>query len=213
MNIKAVIFDLDGTIVSDEDEYGEAFRRVLTSLGVKINSKYPHVGGIGVEANWPILIKKYSIKSDRSIAELTGEIQKQYLKLLDRVTLKKGFLILIKRLREMDIKTAIATSNSRFILEEIFDRFGIEKYFDSVTTGEEVREKKPSPEIYKIAGDKLEIDPKYILVIEDSKAGIEAARRAGMHTAAIARGGVHKKELKEAEFVVMSLIDILDEVF
>ena len=77
MKLSAVIFDLDGTVVADEDEYGEAFARVLKKLGVIVDSEYPHVGGIGVRENWPIFIKKYNIKTDKTIEELTLLTQKE----------------------------------------------------------------------------------------------------------------------------------------
>ena len=102
MRITAAIFDLDGTVVSDEDEWGEAFKIVLQRLGVKEQSAYPHVGGIGIEENWPIFIRKYNIKTNESIEELSQETKKEYVKLIDRIRLKQGFLHLFRG-REWEI--------------------------------------------------------------------------------------------------------------
>ncbi|KKU25237.1 MAG: hypothetical protein UX95_C0004G0011 [Candidatus Woesebacteria bacterium GW2011_GWD1_47_21] len=202
MKISAVIFDLDGTVLDNEDEYGAAFKKVLENLGAEVKTDYPHVGGIGVEENWPGLLEKYQIETEKSFKELASETQKEYLKLLPEVKVKKGLEEFIKQLRQDGIKTALATSNVWFILERVFEELPVEGLFDSVTTGEEVNNKKPAPDLFLKAADKLEVQPEECLVIEDSRSGIEAAHQAGMKAIAIARDEPHAKELKEAELVI-----------
>lgn len=208
MKVSAVIFDLDGTVIADEDEYGEAFSKVLAGFGIAVNSDYPHQGGIGVEENWRIFKEKYNIKTDKTNAELAAETQAEYIKLIPGITLKDGFEDLIEGFRLAGIKTALATSNTWNVVEKLFDSLGIEKYFDSVTTGEEVGEKKPNPEIFEVAADKLVVSSNECLVIEDSVAGVEAAKSAGMKVVAIARDSRHKKELLKANLVVDDLSGI-----
>jgi HAD superfamily hydrolase (TIGR01509 family) len=202
MSISAVIFDLDGTVLTDEDEYGKAFKKVLSGLGVKVVSDFPHRGGIGVEENWRYLLEKYKIKTNKTVQELGKETQKEYLKLLGEVELKEGFEDFIKDLKKSGITTALATSNSWYVVERIFVALPIEEYFDSITTGEEVKEKKPSPDIFLKAADKINTDPENCVVFEDSEAGIKAAQEAGMKVVGIARDEVHAKELKKADLVV-----------
>lgn len=202
MKISAVIFDLNGTILSDEDEYGLAFAKVLGKLGAKNVEKYPQEAGIGVEENWPILLKKYNLKTGKTMGELAGETQREYLKLLPKVTMRKGFLSLIKVFKSSGTKTALATSNTWGIVEKIFEKFAIEDLFDVVTTKEELRSNKPDPEIFKITADKLDISPSDCLVFEDSKAGINAAHGAGMRVVGIARNTEHREVLKDADVVI-----------
>ena len=213
MKLSAVIFDLDGTVVADEDEYGEAFARVLKKLGVIVDSEYPHVGGIGVRENWPIFIKKYNIKTDKTIEELTLLTQQEYKKLIPKVTLKDGFIEFVTALRESEILVALATSNTWDIVENIFDYLHIEKYFDSVTTGEEVSFKKPEPDIFLVALDKMGIEPERCLVFEDSESGIEAAKGAGMKIIGIYRDNKHLKTLNNADLLKDSFDKIsLEEI-
>src|SRR3989344_8748720 len=113
--ITSVIFDLNGTILSDEDEYGLAFKKVLNKLDVSV-SDYPHESGIGVPANWVIFLNKYNIKSAFSILELSDMTQKEYLKISPRVTLTKGFTDFIRSLKREGKKTALATSNDRLVV-------------------------------------------------------------------------------------------------
>jgi len=202
MSLKAVIFDLNGTVLSDEDEYGAAFRMVLAKLGKKVDKRFPHIRGIGVKENWPRLLAKYHIKTNMSLEELEQATQEAYLTMLSKIQIRKGFRRFISRLRQRDIKTALATSNSYFIVEKIFDELGLGKYFDVITTNDEIAFNKPSPEIFLTTADRLGLDPSYCTVIEDSEAGIEAAKSAGMRTIGIATDPENKKKLSGADFVV-----------
>jgi len=206
--ISAVIFDLDGTVLSNEDEYGEAFKQVLRSLGKEVDEDYPHVGGIGVKENWPILLTKYKIKTDKTIEELTRKTQEAYLEKLDKVNLKDGFAIFAKELKDEGVKIALATSNAWWILEEVFEALSLEKFFDVTTTGEEVDLKKPAPDLFLITANKLGMLPEQCLVIEDSQAGIDAAHKAGMKVVGIARDETHAKSLKDADLLVFSYSEL-----
>lgn len=210
--VSAVIFDLDGTVLANEDEWEKAFNKVLRELGVETHSSYPHIGGIGIEENWPILIKKYKIKTDKSISQLTQETIYEYQKLVLKVTLKGGFTQFVEDLRRKGIKTALATSSTWEVVKEIFDQLGIEKYFDFVTTGEEVIYKKPDPQIFEITAEKLGVKPEDCIVFEDSLAGIEAAQAASMKVIGIYRNQDHKDKLKntDAQYLDFSKLSTSD---
>lgn len=202
MKLLAVIFDLDGTVLDNEDEYGIAFREVLSKLGEKTDSEFPHTQGIGVEENWQRLIPKYKIKTKKSIEELSKETQKAYLKILSRVTLKEGVRNFIQDVKDSGVFVALATSSTWPTVEKVFEALDLEGIFDVMTTSEEVRFKKPDPEIFLLTAQKLGVDPETCLVIEDTEAGIKAAKGAGMNIVAIARDEKHAKLLKEAKKVI-----------
>jgi HAD superfamily hydrolase (TIGR01509 family) len=202
MKLLAVIFDLDGTVLDNEDEYGIAFREVLSKLGEKTDSEFPHTQGIGVEENWQRLIPKYKIKTKKSIEELSKETQKAYLKILSRVTLKEGVRNFIQDIKDSGIFVALATSNTWPTVEKVFNALDLEGIFDVMTTGEEVKYKKPDPEIFLLTAQKLGVDPENCLVIEDTEAGIKAAKNAKMNVVAVARDSGHAKVLKEAKKVI-----------
>ncbi len=202
MNISTVIFDLDGTVVDDEKQWGRAFAKVLRSLGAKNVSSMPHIRGIGIEENWPILLKKYNLSTNKGKYELASETKGEYIKLISTITLKKGFKKFIKDLKMDGINTALATSSTWEVVEKLFDRFGIEKDFDVVITGEEVSYKKPDPQIFEIVLDKLGVSPNECIVFEDSSAGIIAAKKLGIKTVGIYQDENHKKRLKNADMLV-----------
>lgn len=211
MKISAVIFELDGTVIANEGEYGEAFSRVLRRLGVEDDFTYPHVEGIGIEENWNIFIKKYNIKTNKTLGELATETQNEYTKLISRITLRDGFENLVGDLRNAGIKIALTTSSTWDVVEEVFDQLGIETLFDSITTGEEVKYKKPDPEIFDKTADKLGINPEDCLVIESSVVGIEAALSAKMKVIGLARDKENKNKLSIANLAVSRLSDITPE--
>ena len=212
MKISAIIFDLDGTVLSNEDEYGAAFANVLRSLGAKVNLEYPHVGGIGVKENWPGLLKKYKINTEKTTDELARQTQQEYLKQLSKVQLKDGFEVFVRELKASEIPIALATSNVRLMLEETFNKIDIEGYFDAVTTGEEVMAKKPAPDLFLKTAQKLGVEPSECLVFEDSGAGIAAAKAAGMKAVAIARDEDHAKSLTAADLVIRNYKEVSPEI-
>lgn len=209
MNFTAVIFDLDGTVLDNEDEYGASFKKVLESLGAKNVPDYPHVRGIGVKENWPVLLEKYKIKTKKSSEELAHLTQEAYVKKMDSVTLKKGLEDFVHSLKEGGTKTALATSNDWWIVKEIFDKLKLAHFFDAVVTGEEVRFKKPDPDLFLAAADKLGVEPKECLVIEDAASGIEAAKKAGMKVWGVAGDKARAKELKGADMVVLGYNELV----
>jgi len=202
MIIKAVIFDLNGTILDDEDEYGKAFKKVLKRLDVKIKGEYPHTTGIGVEENWKRFLKELKIKTEKSVEELTLETQKEYLKLLTDVNVKSGFRDFAKNLKKEGIKIALATSNTWMVTEKVMDKFSLEDIFDVVTTSEELTFNKPDPQIFELTAQKLDVDPWECVVFEDSEAGITAAHLAGMKAIGVARED--GQSTKDADSVIGS---------
>ena len=212
MKLLAVIFDLDGTVLDNEDEYGIAFKEMLSKLGKKTDSEFTHTQGIGMEENWKKLIPKYKIKTKKSTKELSKETQKAYLKMLSRVTLKEGVRGFIKDLKDSGIFVALATSNTWPTVEKVFDTLSLEGVFDTMTTGEEAKLKKPNPEIFLLTAQKLGVDPEDCLVIEDTEAGIKAAKDAGMKVIAIARDSKHAKLLEKAGKVIYDYRELSPDI-
>lgn len=211
MKIGAVIFDLNGTILEDEDEYGKAFNRVLKSLGVDSKTDYPHEKGIGVKENWLKLLEKYKIKTDKTPEALTKETQEAYLTEIDEVTVRPGFDDFIEKLKDDGIQVALATSNTWEQVDRVLDTVNLQGVFDAVTTCDEVIYNKPDPGIFTITADKLGTERYECLVIEDSASGIEAAKRAGMKVVAISSED-DPKAVAKADLIVEGFSEITAQV-
>ena len=130
MNLKAVIFDLDGTVLDNEAVYGKAFRKVLTEQGGRnLPSGNPQVSGIGIEANWKLLLSKYKLDSSLKIEELIDKTQKYYRELFSEVKVRPGFRELVQDLQSKEVKLALATSNTKDVTEEIISYFQLGEFF------------------------------------------------------------------------------------
>ena len=211
MKISAVIFDLNGTILEDEDEYGKAFNRVLKKLGVDSKTDYPHEKGIGVRENWLKLLEKYKIKTDKTPEMLTKETQGAYLEEIDGVTVRSGFEDFIEKLKNSGTQIGLATSNTWEQTDKILDTVDLQNVFDAVTTCDEVIYNKPDPSLFTITADKLGAERYECLVIEDSASGIEAARRAGMKVIAISSED-DPKAVSKADLIVEGFSEITAQV-
>jgi HAD superfamily hydrolase (TIGR01509 family) len=208
MKISAVIFDLNGTILEDEDEYGRAFNKVLKSLGVETSAEPPQIKGIGVKENWPHLIKRYGIKTNKSLEQLTHETQEAYLTEINNVTVRAGFDEFVENLKDGGVQIALATGNTWEIAEKVLNKVGLGGIFDAVTTVEEVAYGKPDPALFTLTADKLGAEREKCLVIEDSASGISAAQLAGMKVVAISGREEDEKILANADLIVDNFSEI-----
>jgi len=208
MKISAVIFDLDGTILEDEDEYGHAFNKVLKSLGVDPKTYIPQTKGIGVKENWFALIKKYDIKTNKSPEELAIETQEAYLLEINEITIRPGFNEFTEDLKDSGIPIALATSNNWEVTEKILNKVGLQGVFDAVTTVEEVAHSKPDPGLFTLTADKLGVEREECLVIEDAPSGVTAAQLAGMKVVAVSDKVEDEKILANADLIVGHFAEI-----
>lgn len=183
-NLQAVIFDMNGTVLADEGLYTQSFRKVLNSL--KISKAFSLTKGISLYRNWQILVEELNI-DDQKIEDLVNLTQEEYKKLINRVKVREGFYEFVADLRKEKIKTALATSNEQEITEFVLGKLNLKEYFDVVVTANDVNEVKPNPEIFLLAAKLLKVEPRNSLVIEDAKAGIEAALAGGFSVIDIAK--------------------------
>lgn len=176
--LQMVIFDLDGTIINNSQVYKQAFAKVLADLGIKEDFKL--IGSAGIAHNWTHLIIDFNIKTDKTPDELTELTQKEYLKNIDEVAVRDGFLEFVEDLKNNNILIGLATSNNFSVTDIVLQKFHLTDIFEVVTTLEEARFPKPDPELFLLTARKLDIEPQNCIVIEDAKAGIVAAHDANM---------------------------------
>ncbi len=207
MKFAAVIFDLDGTIIKSEEEWSKAFVAVLQKLGVKTNDKNLLTRGAAIKSNWQKLLVKYNIKTDKTFEELEMLTYIEYEKLISEITLNDGVLEFMDALKENGTSLNLATLTNWETVMKVVEHFGLNNYFENVTTGEEVINPKPSPDIFLLASEKIGVEPVDCLVIEDSLTGITAAKEAGMKVVAIS-GDENADLLENADLVVAGFSEI-----
>jgi len=213
--IKAAIFDLDGTVLNNEHAFGEAFQFMLTELGAKNLPVLPQIRGIGLGANWEILLKRYNLETNKSTEELEQWTVDEYFKHFEDVSLADGFEDFITSLLENKIRTALATSSPMVLVKKAIEKFSLNRYFDEIVTADDVSKTKPDPEIFLVAAEKLKVPRSFCVVFEDAQAGIEAARKAGMKVVGVETEDREDKlkdvDMKIVNFTKISLADLQEK--
>jgi beta-phosphoglucomutase family hydrolase len=200
--IKAVIFDLDGVLVESEHLHIEAEKQTLLKHGVRISSEELH-RYTGTTANFMFteLIKKYKLNT--TFKKMFDEKEKILFNLLrDNVKPTQGVMQLLVNLKRENIKLAIASSSHKKLINHILKQMGVTNCFDLVLSSEDVTYGKPDPEIFLKAASGLNVDPDECLVIEDSKLGVEAAKKAGMKCVGYRNPHSGDQDLSESDIVI-----------
>lgn len=206
--IKAVIFDLDGVLVNTEKVQMKALLLVLKKFNIRpsINEIRKYEGSLTEELLKGILKERKIIGID--VKKLANERRKLALKLIKKegVIVHEGVLQLLSKIKDLNLKIAVATAASRPRAELILAKTGINKCIDVFITGSDVNKGKPDPEIFLLTAKKLKIDPKECIVIEDAEKGIEAAKSAGMFC--VAKDDGTGQYLKKADIIIKSLAEL-----
>lgn len=187
-NKKAAIFDLDGTLVDTESYWKRAFLAVANTLtGYWVYPEGKEFSGYSMIDKWEHAIREQPREVNITLGELVEKTNQKFLQMLpDDFDVKDGFWPLTVKLKdERGFKLGLVTNTYREVANEILNKLGIKQTFDVVICGDEVDVRKPNPEIYKLASEKLKINPKHMIAFEDSVAGATAASRAGLQTIVI----------------------------
>ncbi len=185
-NIKSIIFDMDGTIVDSMWVWDEVDIKFLGKRGIPVDKDlHKCIDGMSFSETAKYFKKRFNLKD--SIVDIKNEwtsLADDYYKNI--IPLKKGVDELIKVLFNNNFKLGIGSSSSRHFVEIVLNRFSLKNYFHSIRVSCEVKKGKPHPDVYLKVAEDLQVKPKGCLVFEDSKAGVIAAKRAGMTVYAVA---------------------------
>lgn len=182
--IKGVIFDLDGVLVSTDEYHYQAWKRLAEELGITGFNREDNRRQRGVSRMESLEVvleksdKTYSDEEKQELAERKNNYYKESLAQLNQDSLLDGAKATLLLLHEKGILTAIGSASKN--TPEILERTEIAGDIDKVSCGLDVTKSKPDPEVFLVAAKKLGLDPAECLVVEDSAAGIEAAKRGGM---------------------------------
>lgn len=184
-NINAVIFDLDGTLVDSMWMWKAIDVEYLSRFGIDLPKNLQReIEGMSFSETAVYFKERFLLEpSVEEIKDAWNEMA--YEKYTNEVPLKQGALKFLQYLKENNIKTGIATSNSRELASAVLKGLDVEQYFDAVHTSCEVAKGKPSPDIYLYVAKKLSVEPENCLVFEDIPQGILAGKNANMKVCAV----------------------------
>lgn len=184
-NIKAVIFDLDGTLVDSMWMWERIDIEYLSRFQLELpKGMEKEIAGMSFSETAQYFKTRFGLQD--SVEQIKQDWnQMAWDKYQYEVTTKPGAKLFLKYLKNRGIKTGVATSNSRDLAELILEKQGLNKYLDAIHTSCEVEKGKPHPDIYLLVAEKLGVMPEQCLVFEDIIPGIMAGIRAGMRVCGI----------------------------
>ena len=188
MKISAVIFDLDGVIVSTDEYHYQAWKQISDQENIYFDREInERLRGVSRMESLDIILshsnKVYSQSEKGLLAQRKNDIYCELLNKLSPNDILPGVINLLISLKARDIKVAIGSSskNTPFILDQI----GLASNFDAIADGNSIKNSKPDPEVFLLAAKMLGVEPEACVVIEDAEAGIDAAKAAGMKAVGI----------------------------
>lgn len=213
MIIDAVIFDMDGVIIDSEPLHKKLNDELLAEYGVKMG-KEEQLSFIGTTSyyEWKTIKRRYNLPN--FLEELVKRDRDLYLTNLKRnkdIKPIEGVDELIKFLYSKNLKLAVASSSPINVIEIVIKRFKLEEYFCQLVTGDDVKNSKPAPDIFLRAAKLLDVRPDHCIVVEDSKNGVEASKKAGMYCMAFKNLNSGNQELSKADFICNSFCCMLRE--
>ncbi len=185
MRFSAVLFDLDGVLADSEAMWNGIDGAMLADYGVTYSGE--HKAQV-LGKSFPIALQFY-----KDTFNVRAEIEEMSLRRSDialdfyanRIPMFDSAPKVLSDLRDLDLRLSLATSSISALVLPFLERHDLTKYFDALTTGEEVEYGKPHPDIYLKAAAKVGIEPARCLVVEDALAGVQSGKSAGMTVVAI----------------------------
>lgn len=203
---KAVIWDMDGVLVNTAPFHFRAWRRILKEEGKNLAEK-EFLATFGMKSE-DILRKTLSELGTEELRLLARRKEEYYRQEVEgKVEPLPGVRAMLESLRPAGFRQALASSAPVTNIRLILDSLGISNYFEAIVSGDEVKAGKPAPEIFLEASRRLGVPPGRCVVVEDSIAGVKAARAAGMHCVAVINSNPPEK-LGEADMVLKSLEEV-----
>ena len=208
--IKIIIFDLDGVLYDSTMSWIKTERKIAKQLAVLIPKRKAHWQLFGKSAKERIKILFPKEKQEKAKKLFFDEERENFL---------LGFKLfpdcglLLKYLKNKNIKVAIATGLDRNALNRILTKDKLWKFIDTTATAEEIGKEKPNPEILTRILEKFKIKSAEALYVGDAISDIETAKRAKIKVAIITRGAIrNKKEAQEfkADYVFSNFSELLN---
>ncbi len=201
---RAFIFDMDGVLIDSQPYHYEVDLYVLRYCGAKCElSDLEKYAGTANKDRWPAFQREFGI-TGYTVPEMIDLHAKRLLTMFDEdcPPAVKGIPELLVMLKDHNIKTAIASSSSRALINLVVNKLGFSPYFDKYVTGEEVENGKPAPDVFLYAAAQLGVTPAESVVVEDSTNGVKAAYNAGIHCVGYINPTSGKQDLSLASLII-----------
>jgi beta-phosphoglucomutase len=209
--LRAVLWDMDGTLIDSGEYHWLTWHETLAELGVTLTR--PDFNGWFGSRNDRILSRYFPGIAAADMQRIGDLKEARYRALVrrDGVTLLPGVGDWLARLREAGWRQAVASSAPPANIDVLVEVLGLHDTFQAIVSAEEVAHGKPAPDVFLRAAEKVGVPPARSVVVEDAAIGVEAGRRAGMRTIGIEGGHGHGP--LAADVVTASMADLPLDTF
>lgn len=209
--IKALIFDLDGTLVNTEPLHYRAWKATLMENGVAefTFETFLYYVGMSNEKLASDFINSDGI--EKSVSELVRDKQAMYVEFIPNIHLCEGVHQVLQRYHKT-MELAVASSSHQLEIKAILEAKELTGYFSRVVGGDMVDKKKPDPEIYLKVQSLFNVTAEECIAFEDSASGLNAAKNAGMYGVAIPNEFTRNHDFTRADRILSTLAEVDDEL-
>ncbi|MBP1634462.1 MAG: HAD-superfamily hydrolase, subfamily variant 3 [Acidobacteria bacterium] len=209
MSVEAVIFDMDGVLLDSEPVHYDATCALLAERGIAYT---PAAGeeffGCTDRDVFRVLKARYGLPEDED-ALIAGWIGHVLPRLATGVRPLPGVPEVVFELRSRGLRLALASASTRRVIAASLEALGLSDAFETRVTGDDVKQGKPSPEIFLEATRRLALPPSACLVVEDSYNGLQAARAAGIPCAVVPCPSTAHQDFTDADARLSSLHELV----
>ena len=213
--IEAVVFDMDGLMFDTEKLWLDGVAKTNEVFGYNVPLELI-ISCMGLRIDKIDIRLKEHLGEDFDTAKFR-ELNKKFMKEdveKNGLRKKKGLVELLEFLKSKGVKMAVASSSKIAKINERFSQAGLSKdYFSVIVGGDEVTNPKPHPQIYLLACEKLGVNPKNSLALEDSESGIMSAFNAGMKPILVPDLKIPSDEVKNKAFKIFESLDQVISLF
>lgn len=209
--LKAILFDLDGTLIDSEHFYFECWNEILAEVGAQLtfDDWLNNYAGFPMPANAQKLIDKYGIAEPLAdLVKRRENLTIERFKTTD-VQLMPYTIEILDFFRDKGLTMAIVTSSVRKDVETIFERNGLGHYFKLIITRTEVTNSKPHPEGYNKCCEQLGIAKDECIVFEDTINGLTAAKAANLICYAVQSNTAEHHKLQAADKIFLNFKEVM----
>ena len=199
---RAVLWDMDGTLIDSEEFHWISWRNTLANEGIAI-TREQFLSSFGQRNDSIIPRWLGAAATPERIEKIANAKEELYRHLVHRhgITPLPGVATWVHRLHNEGWLQAIASAAPRENIDAVLEALAATHIFQGIVSAEDVHRGKPDPEVYLTAAARVGVSPDRCIVVEDAVAGVEGARRAGMRSIGISHNGAHLP----ADVVVQSL--------